>query len=194
MARAAPKTVRFTQVVERSGRPHVHTLWLPPEKDPEFKRARDAHRVMTIEQTPGGGRADIGMVGFDPRQDHGGQFLIFPKSLKPFEGARVVGVKFDLVEQPKLTAAKKLQPTTLPRRAKSPRPKPERIERRPGPPQPPHHAPEAPKEPRPAAAPTLEKKISPGHAALIREVRAAMQDLQRGKAVAAYQRLERALR
>jgi hypothetical protein len=101
--------VRFTQVVERSGRPHVHTLWVPPAKDAEFKRARESHRLMTIQSGSISGKADAGFVGFDPAHPEGGQFLIFPKSLKRFEGARVVGIKFDLIEQPPLTAVKKVK-------------------------------------------------------------------------------------
>lgn len=97
------KTVRFTRVVERSGEPHVHTLWLPPDKDPEFKRALAANRVMTVEQNVG--KPDVGVVGFDDDSAQGGQFLIFPKSLKTFGGARVIGIKFDLIAQPKVVAA-----------------------------------------------------------------------------------------
>jgi hypothetical protein len=105
-APAGNRTVRFTQVVKRSGEPQVHTLWVAPEKDPELQRAEKANRVMTIHASHRGGKSDVGAVGFDPNADHGGQFLIFPKSLKPFAGARVVGIKFDLVEQPKLSPAK----------------------------------------------------------------------------------------
>jgi hypothetical protein len=182
VARAANKTVRFTRVVERSGRPHIHTLWLPPDKDPEFKRAREAHRVMTLEQTPGGGKADFGIVGFDAKHDHGGQFLIFPKSIKPFEGARVVGVKFDLVEQPKLA------PADVPKRKPPPR---EKSSAR-------HARKIVSFEPKPAPeVKKIAKKIPPADsvdcAALIREVRAALKDLERSKYVIAYQRLKRAL-
>ncbi|MDO8543858.1 MAG: hypothetical protein Q7S40_25730 [Opitutaceae bacterium] len=46
-------TVRFTQVVEKCGRPHVHTLWVTPEKDSEFMRAHKAGRVMTISHSGG---------------------------------------------------------------------------------------------------------------------------------------------
>lgn len=98
------KTVRFTQVVERSGKPHVHTLWIEPERDPEFKRARDAHRVMTVGRS-GAEKTDTGVIGLDPARARTGQLLVFPKSLQSFAGARVIGIKFDLVEQPKGVAA-----------------------------------------------------------------------------------------
>ena len=186
MARAANKTVRFTQVVERSGRPRVHTLWLPPDEDPEFKRARHAHRVMTVEQSPGGGKADFGRVGFDEKHEHGGQFLIFPKSLKSFEGARVVGLKFDLVEQPKLASSrrpKRLSPP--PKRAKSraqPPSTPSPGERMPSLAK---RAATAPRHPQPSRADP--------DATLRDEVGAALKELEHGKYVIAYQRLERAL-
>lgn len=98
------KTVRFTRVVKRSGRPHVHTLWVAPDEDPELRRARAAHRVMTVRKSDTG-KSDAGIVGFEPARDGSGQFLVFPKSLQPFAGSRVVGLKFDLVDQPKTIAA-----------------------------------------------------------------------------------------
>ncbi|HUR58445.1 MAG TPA: hypothetical protein VM029_12085 [Opitutaceae bacterium] len=112
------KTVRFTEVVRRSGKPHVHTLWLAPEKDPALVRARKADRVMTVAAGGGAGKTDAGFVGFEPGQHEGGQFLIFPQSLKPFAGARVVGIKFDLIDQPKLVVA-----TPEKKRAVPPKPK-----------------------------------------------------------------------
>jgi hypothetical protein len=197
VARAAPKTVRFTRVVERSGRPHVHTLWLPPDKDPEFKRARDTHRLMTIEQTPGGGKADFGVVGYDAKHDAGGQFLIFPKSLKRFEGARVVGVKFDLVELPKLAAARTPKPKrsrsssrAKSRRTRAQRPRPRSVK---APASLPPRLPAAVRKVMPLESVAKLEKPSPPDVRLKRELREAMKELQRGKNTAARQRLERAL-
>jgi hypothetical protein len=222
VARSTNKTVRFTRVVERSGRPHVHTLWVAPDKDPEFKRARETNRVMTLEQSPGGGKADFGLIGFDEKHAAGGQFLIFPKSLKRFEGARVIGVKFDLIEQPELKPAKATK-HAAPTRAKSSRrtakPKPLRLvlpRTRSASSQPrvpaasrarahPHRQahnvvsfePATPAEPKPK--PAAEAKTARARTpaitrdALIREVRAAVKELERGKYVAAHQRLQRAL-
>jgi hypothetical protein len=217
VAAAARKTVRFTQVVERSGQPQPHTLWLPPEKDPALKRAIAADRVMTIEAAAGGGKTDVGVVGFDRAHAGNGQFLIFPKSLKRFAGARVVGIKFDLVEQPKLAA-----PATLKAFARTPGPGRKKHQ---GPEPTPVHEPEEepeeppivrPKPPARAAshaqakvtsaaktsqairqretAPARAKPAGPtaAESALLREVRAAIKELQRGKSVAAYERLQRA--
>jgi hypothetical protein len=241
VARTGKKTVRFTEVVKRSGRPQVHTLWLPPDKDPELQRAQKAQRVMTIEPGSSGTKADVGTVGFQ-RDAKLGQFLIFPKSLKPFDGARVVGIKFDLIAQPKLAAVDPLKHSKVsPRRRgahkappivtptvdqKTPSTTPiadEKLEDR----QPaaaaesaastvvpfePPSSPETPSKKKTSSTPTRnraepspkaarrEKATKPiptagssDVAKLVREVRAAMKELERGKSVAAYQRLERAI-
>lgn len=215
MARAANKTVRFTQIVERSGRPRVHTLWVQPEKDAEFKRAREGQRLMTIQSGLISGKADAGFVGFDAAHREGGQFLIFPKSLKRFDGARVVGIKFDLIEQPPLAAVRKVKHTTPPRKT-SRRKGAFRL--------PPRETPKSEAKAKAerrnqrdntATVPSAEKagqrikaslqqggatpakaappERSPEHAALIRQVRAALKDLQHDKPMTAYQRLEQAL-
>lgn len=97
------KTVRFTQVVERCGRPRVHTLWTTPQKDPELTRARKTGRVMTVHRERG--KTDVGEIGLASTRDGRVQILVFPKSLARFAGARIVGIKFELVEQPKLVPA-----------------------------------------------------------------------------------------
>src|SRR5688572_11243913 len=200
MARATKsggsKTVRFTYVVERSGQPFAHTLWLAPDKDPELKRAVAAQRVMMVEPGASGGKTDVGSVGFDPSRATGAQILIFPKSLKRFEGARVVGIKFDLVEQPKLENAR--APAREPVRSQG---------RRAAPPPPPILKPQPTAAPTPTpapkskAAPHKPRKVKKApdepppvkESVLIREVLAAMKELEAGKAVAAYQRLQRAV-
>jgi hypothetical protein len=265
VARSANKTVRFTQVVERSGAPQVHTLWLSPEKDPELQRAEKTHRVMTIHPAGSGGKTDVGTVGFKSDEGSNAQFLIFPKSLKRFEGARVVGIKFDLVEQPKLASVDALKQMAVarPRGAATKRSAQRALfpagELKTPPPQtkplPPSAEPtqssdepdgdvvpfehegaalqkpttgkKRPHKPdtvRVAAAGTKTRAtrrksperdataremrvntseeskgeftspgVSPADTALVREIHLAMKDLQRGKSVAAYQRLERAV-
>lgn len=199
MARAGQKTVRFTQVVERSGQPHVHTLWMAPEKDAELQRAVAAHRVLTIGRGAAGGNTDVGVVGFDRARQGDAQFLIFPKSLQRFDGAKVVGVKFDLVEQPAATTAR--SPTQFGARRKSPAMKGSAhgASRAHEPAKPARAAPPAKHPPieRPKAAPAHEDKARhatpPGDGALVREVRAALKELERGKSVAAFQRLQKAI-
>ena len=192
----------------------MHALWVAPERDPELAKARKKDRVMTLP--PGGhGKADFGLVGFDASKP-GAQFLIFPKSLRPFDGARVVGIKFDLVEQPALRAAddRAVWAAPLPHRAKKGPP----AKKARG-----HGSPENPaaaKAVAPDAAPrsaaplhnpaderhhtadttpstqrqTRSRGSEPGGGEhkLLTAVHAALRELKAGKAVAAYQRLERA--
>jgi hypothetical protein len=105
------KTLRFSQVVKKAGKPEVYLLWTAPEKDTEFTKALKAGRVMTVHQASGATKTDYGTVGYQKGDSE--QILIFPKSLKPFEGKRVVGMKYDLVvekEVPKSQQAKPINP------------------------------------------------------------------------------------
>ena len=49
---------------------------------------------MTILQSESG--TDFGLVGFEKRK--GARYLVFPKSLKRFEDERIIGIKWDLVQ------------------------------------------------------------------------------------------------
>jgi len=205
------KTVRFTEVVRHSGQPHVHTLWLAPEKDPELARARKTDRIMTVGASDGAGKTEVGFVGFDPAKHPGAQFLIFPKSLQAFEGARVVGIKFDLIEQPKLvpaTPAKKraAPPPKAKRPAKPAAPGRHvhaRIPTQPEEPAPPpareaRRLPQRGRPPRQTAAPpkVAARKnggVSADEPELLREVRQAIEEIADGKPLAAYRRLRRAV-
>jgi hypothetical protein len=93
-----------------------------PAKDKTLQAAIKSDRVMTLYQQSGG--TDHGVVGFE--QGRSRQFLVFPKPLKPFLGQRIVGIKYELLEDtpaPKKETVKKeaTQPTepapTLPERA-----------------------------------------------------------------------------
>ena len=191
---------------------------------------------MTIEAGSAGGKTDVGKIGFETGSGKPAQFLIFPKSLKSFEGARVVGIKFDLVAQPKLADVDPLQHAKSARpRGKAPKdsrattsnptPAPTATDARPRaeeretiseevrnvpdivpfePPSPSSKerrreksSSEKVSRPSKAADSKKEKAATGEHTkdptALIREVRAAMKELERGKSVAAYQRLARAV-
>jgi hypothetical protein len=87
------KTARFADVVEKSGQPQSYTLWLKPAADPQLKKLLDQHRIMTIRRGAG---ADFGEVGFHKAKST--IYLQFPKSLKRFEGQRIVGIKWDMVK------------------------------------------------------------------------------------------------
>ncbi len=88
------KTARFTAIVEKAGRPEVYTLWQKPKTDRHFQSLLKNNRVMTIRATESG--TDFGEVGF--QQKPGARFLAFPKSLKRFEGQRIVGIDWGLVQ------------------------------------------------------------------------------------------------
>ena len=88
------KTVRFSKVFEHSGAPETHLVLIDPAKDRALKSAVKANRVMTLFQESAGTKADHGEIGFLPGP--GRQFLVFPKSLKPFIGRAVVGIKYEL--------------------------------------------------------------------------------------------------
>jgi hypothetical protein len=92
------KAVRFSQLVESSGKPEVVTLWADPKKDQSFMRLVKKRRVVTIVQKPAGTRKDFGYVGFHPQPF--AVFLVFPKALKPDEGLQIIGIKYDLLKSP----------------------------------------------------------------------------------------------
>ena len=89
------KTVRFTAVMEKCGAPEVYTLWLKPKADRQFQSLLKNHRIMTIQQSEAG--TDYGILDF--REGKSVRYLAFAKSLKRFEGQRVIGIDWDLVKQ-----------------------------------------------------------------------------------------------
>ena len=99
-------TVRFSKVVEACGKPDIHLLLIDPAKDKTLQAAIRSDRVMTVYQQSGS--TDHGVVGFE--QGRSRQFLVFPKPLKPFLGQRIVGIKYELLEEtpaPKKETVKK---------------------------------------------------------------------------------------
>ncbi len=103
-------TVRFSKVLEACGKPDIHLLLIDPAKDKTLQAAIKSDRVMTLYQQSGG--TDHGVVGFE--QGRSRQFLVFPKPLKPFLGQRIVGIKYELIDDtpapPKKEAVKKETP------------------------------------------------------------------------------------
>jgi hypothetical protein len=102
-------TVRFSKVLEACGKPDIHLLLIDPAKDKTLQAAIKSDRVMTLYQQSGG--TDHGVVGFE--QGRSRQFLVFPKPLKPFLGQRIVGIKYELIDDtpaPKKEAIKKEAP------------------------------------------------------------------------------------
>jgi len=91
-------TIRFRDLVKQFGKPQIKSLWAKPENDSAFMRAVKQNRVLTLSQKSRG--TDFGEIGF--HQKPHAAYLIFPKPLKVVRGAKVVGVKYDLVAEPEI--------------------------------------------------------------------------------------------
>jgi len=183
------KTVRFAQVIAKSGKPETHSLWTSLEKDPVFKAALASNRIMTVHQNTVGSTADHGFVGYEKTAL--GTLLVFPRSLKSFANRRVVGIKYDLLNDPPETKPARNPKLKMLRKPKSessakpdpksmPPPKPKRVFKKRL----------APRNLKSSAGP---QKESHQLVTLRTALKKAMNDLQRGKAVSAFQVLERAL-
>ena len=89
--------VRFTNVVQNSGRPEVYLILTDPKHDAHFQAALKANRLMTVQHGAGSSKTSFGTVGYLPEAK--GEVLIFPRSLRSFADDRIVGINFDLLEQ-----------------------------------------------------------------------------------------------
>jgi hypothetical protein len=176
------KTVRFANVVERSGAPETYLVLLDPAKDRALQSAVKAQRVMTVFQESVGTRADYGEVGFNPGP--GRQFLVFPKSLKPFVGREVIGIKYDLISSPEVPKSERAR---APRPPKKPKPKSAPKYRQENPKPEPRHNVVAFKQPSETDEEGEDEEI----ADLKKQMRRAMTLLEDGKAVAAFNLLKR---
>jgi hypothetical protein len=112
-------TVRFSKIVEVSGKPDTHLLLVDPAKDKTLQAAIKSNRVMTVYQGSGSTKTDYGTIGFEEGSSR--QFLLFPKTLKSFADKRVIGIKYDLLDsitvlkedrEPKPAAKQPKKPTT----------------------------------------------------------------------------------
>jgi hypothetical protein len=89
------KTARFTQIVEKCGKPQVYTLWQKPSADRHLQAQIKKTRLMTMLKSESG--TDFGIVGFKESKE--GRYLIFPKSLKRFAEKRIIGIDWTLVRE-----------------------------------------------------------------------------------------------
>ncbi len=94
------KRIRFGDLVRNSGRPRVVTLWTAPQKDRTVSRAVKENRVLTVMEPPHKTRFGVRALKEDPHAI----YLVFPRPLDLDPGARVVGINYQLAEQPELTA------------------------------------------------------------------------------------------
>lgn len=93
----AAKQIRFSELVKKCGRPETVTLWTKPEDNPPFQKAVRENRVLTLVLKPPGHHPDFGEIAFHQRPN--ALYLVFAKPLPQATGARVVGVKYDLIEE-----------------------------------------------------------------------------------------------
>jgi hypothetical protein len=87
------KTARFSQIVEKCGKPNVYILWQKPAADRHFQTQLKNDRVMTVQKSESG--TDFGIIGFKERKE--ARYLVFPKSLKRFADKRVIGIDWTLI-------------------------------------------------------------------------------------------------
>ncbi len=120
------KQVRFSDLVKQSGKPEVVSLWTDPSKDPVFTKAVRENRVMTLVQEPGSKRKDWGEIGF--HQEPHASYFVFPEPLPEGAPQRVIGIKYDLMAQPRVNdpvSGKDLKPRRRSVRHSEPPPKPQ---------------------------------------------------------------------
>ena len=89
------KTSRFSQIVEKCGKPQVYTLWQKPSTDRHLQAQMKKNRVMTVLKSETG--TDFGIIGLKESKE--ARYLIFPKSLKRFAERRIIGVDWALVRE-----------------------------------------------------------------------------------------------
>jgi hypothetical protein len=92
------KKIRFGDLVQQAGRPTTMALWTAPEKNKDLQRAIRANRVLTIRHQTVGNKRDVGTIGF--RKEPDAIYLIFPRSLPTADPAPVIGINYELLEQP----------------------------------------------------------------------------------------------
>jgi len=89
------KTARFSQIIEKCGKPEVYTLWQKPSADRHLQAQIKKTRLMTVLKSESGN--DFGIVGFKESKE--ARYLVFPKSLKRFSERRIIGIDWTLVRE-----------------------------------------------------------------------------------------------
>ena len=175
------KTVRFANVIRKSGKPEIY---LPlSADDPDFQRALKSDRVMSLVGASAGSKTTHGEVGYDKGQR--AQLLIFPKSLESFADSKIVGIDYDSFAEPR--AAR--EPAAKPAKAEKPSAKPKAVHSAP----PPKTVPEKPAREKVIHFPEPKKreKPSPDADQLQAFARQALRALEKNNSVAAYNLLKR---
>ena len=159
------------------------------ETDPDFHKAVEAGKIMSLSDESHGSGTEYGTVGYEKKRH--GQLLLFPKSLKSFADAKIIGIKYDLFDESR--SDEKVAGSVKKRESKEAKVKAEKKV----PAKPATKTAKAKKDPKPAA-----KKLIPFPAKKAEEdddeddalkgyVRQAMRALEKGNSVAAYNILKR---
>src|ERR1044071_6275623 len=90
------ETVRFTEVLKACGKPRYYLPFANPRTDKTFTKAERERRILSLKQSPTGHQKDYGIIGV-LRERHVA-YLIFSKSLSRFAGKRVVGIRYDQLD------------------------------------------------------------------------------------------------
>ena len=93
-----PKEIRFSKLVQKAGKPEPMTLWTKPKDNQAFMKAINENRVVTVFQKPTGTKKDFGSVGF--HQEQFATYLVFPKPLPKLGEVHVIGIKYELLQEP----------------------------------------------------------------------------------------------
>src|SRR3954469_24195900 len=112
------RSIRFSELVKKSGQPEMVTLWTKPKDNHGFMQAVKKNRVLTLIEEPAGTRKDFGRIGF--HQQPYALYLVFPKPLPKDPKARVVGIKYEAVADPEVTNPIPLKDLKAPRRVAKP--------------------------------------------------------------------------
>ena len=119
-------TIRFGDLVRSSGRPQTFTLWSgDAKKDRTLQQAIRKQRVLTVFQEPTSTKKPFGQIGY--HQNESAIYLLFPRALTQDTESRVIGINFDLLDEPVVKSSpskRKELPTKAP--APKPQPKPQK--------------------------------------------------------------------
>jgi hypothetical protein len=140
-------TVRFASIVAAAGQPEIYLPLLDPKHDRAFMKAVKEARVLTVKQEPTSTRADFGVVGFDEGRHV--TYLLFPRSLKKFADARIVGIHYDDIKGSVVSRGRITEPRHSARQRATPKARRVSV-RKSAPPKPPKPL-KPPKPPKPAA-------------------------------------------
>jgi hypothetical protein len=217
------KTARFTTIVQSAGSPTVHPLWLDPGQDKALQKALKEQRVLTVHQDVRGTRKDFGTVGLvqEPEAQFlvfpkslrrfAGQRVVGidyellardPPSTatravqpKPAKQVHAGPTKRIAFKPPRKTAAARREPEapSPPPSAASIIPFESKVEATVLKPDAIQKTKAKAKKPLPSKA-TDATSPGVGRSELLPQLRRIRSDLKNGKAVAAYERLERLLR